>query len=93
MASDMVEYEADALVATDVPDDVPTELLDVRTLGPPKPLKQSLERLTELPDDTALVQVNDRAPQHLYPKLDDRGYAYDTVEFESAVVTVIWTKG
>ena len=44
----------------------------------------------DLPDSTVLVQVNDRAPQHLYPKLDDRGYDYATVEADDAVVTGIW---
>ncbi|MFC7058440.1 DUF2249 domain-containing protein [Halovenus salina] len=67
----------------------PRETLDVRQLGPPKPLAETLERLAEL-EETVLVQLNDRAPQHLYPKLDDRGYAYETVETDEAVVTVIW---
>lgn len=74
-----------------VPPDARTERLDVRNLGPPKPLKNTLETLTELDDDTVLVQVNDRAPQHLYPKLDDRGYDYETGEVDDAVVTAIWT--
>jgi uncharacterized protein (DUF2249 family) len=64
--------------------------LDVRELPPPQPLQTTLERLSELDDDTVLVQLNDRAPQHLYPKLDDRGYAYETVESDGAVVTAIW---
>jgi len=63
--------------------------MDVRDLGPPKPLKNTLERLVELDDDSVLVQINDRAPQHLYPKLDDRGYEYETVAVDDAVVTVI----
>jgi hypothetical protein len=36
------------------------------------------------------VQVNDRAPQHLSPKLMDRGYEFETVEDEEAVLTTIW---
>jgi uncharacterized protein (DUF2249 family) len=75
----------------DVPEDAPTERLDVRNLGPPKPLKNTLERLVDLDDDTVLVQLNDRAPQHLYPKLDDRGYEYETTETENGMVTAIWT--
>ncbi|MFB6269168.1 MAG: DUF2249 domain-containing protein [Halobacterium sp.] len=78
------------LADTAAPLDRDRELLDVRDLGPPAPLKQTLETLPELPDSTVLVQVNDRAPQHLYPKLDDRGYEYATVETEDAVVTGIW---
>jgi TusA-related sulfurtransferase len=78
------------LAATDAPTDRPRELLDVRTAGPPDPMVETLETLPELPAETLLVQVNDRAPQHLYPKLDDRGYRYATVERGDAVVTGIW---
>jgi TusA-related sulfurtransferase len=91
MANRTIEYETEALTTTDAPTDRPTELLDARDLGPPKPLTNTLERLPELDDETILVQLNDRAPQHLYPKLDDRGYTYETVEIDGAVVTVIWT--
>lgn len=67
------------------------ETLDVRSLGPPKPLVETLETLAELDEETVLVQYNDRAPQHLYPKLTDRGYDYETVEMDDQTVTVIWT--
>jgi len=76
--------------AVDAPASRPRETLDVRNLGPPKPLSETLELLPELDDETVLVQLNDRAPQHLYPKLDDRGYVYDTVELDDATVTAIW---
>lgn len=79
-----------AVEAVDAPSSRPRETLDVRNLGPPKPLSETLELLPELDDETVLVQLNDRAPQHLYPKLDDRGYVYDTVEFGDATVTAIW---
>ncbi|MFC6717816.1 DUF2249 domain-containing protein [Natrialbaceae archaeon GCM10025810] len=79
-----------AIERTAAPRDRPTETLDVRSLGPPEPLQRTLERLVDLPDETVLVQRNDRAPQFLYPKLDDRGYAYETVELDEEVVTVIW---
>ncbi|ELY69279.1 DUF2249 domain-containing protein [Natrinema versiforme] len=75
---------------TDAPGDRPQETLDVRSLGPPNPLQQTLELLVELPDETVLIQRNDRAPQFLYPKLEDRGYEYETTELEDEVVTVIW---
>ncbi|EMA32914.1 hypothetical protein C444_06816 [Haloarcula japonica DSM 6131] len=75
---------------TGAPDDAPVKRLDVQSLGPPKPLKQTLELLADLDDDTVLVQFNDRAPQHLYPKLEDRGYDFESVEAEDATVTVIW---
>jgi len=74
---------------TDAPLDRGTETLDVRALGPPAPLTETLETLPDL-DGTVLVQVNDRVPQHLYPKLADRGYAYETVEDGDRVVTAIW---
>jgi uncharacterized protein (DUF2249 family) len=80
-----------AVRETSAPTDTVRERLDVRNLGPPKPLAETLERLTELDAETVLVQLNDRAPQHLYPRLDDRGYQYDTVEADDGtVVTAIW---
>ncbi|UPW01417.1 DUF2249 domain-containing protein [Halorussus gelatinilyticus] len=75
---------------TDAPADRPREELDVRSLGPPEPLTETLERLAEADDETVLVQANDRAPQHLYPKLTDRGYEYETVTDEEVVLTAIW---
>ncbi len=75
---------------TDAPDDRPRETIDVRSAGPPEPLQRTLETLVELPDETVLVQRNDRVPQFLFPKLDDRGYSYETVERDDDVVTVIW---
>ncbi|AJF27358.1 DUF2249 domain-containing protein [Haloarcula sp. KBTZ06] len=84
------EQIAALISETGAPGDAPTERLDVQSLGPPKPLKQTLERLADLDDDIVLVQFNDRAPQHLYPKLEDRGYEYESVETDDATVTVIW---
>ncbi|MFB6169226.1 MAG: DUF2249 domain-containing protein [Haloferacaceae archaeon] len=75
---------------TDAPEDRPCETIDTRELPPPEPLRTTLERLAETDDGVVLVQVNDRRPQHLYPKLDDRGYEYETVESGPGVVTVIW---
>lgn len=39
-----------------------------------------------------LVQRNDRVPRFLCPKLEDRGYAYETVDADGddEAVTVIW---
>lgn len=90
MSNGPADYEKEAVPATDAPADAPRDRIDVRELGPPKPLSNTLERLAELDDETVLVQINDRAPQHLYPKLGDRGYDYDTVEVDDAVVTVVW---
>jgi len=80
----------DALRSTDAPDDAPTRELDVRAMGPPKPLTETLETLAEIDDGEVVVQFNDRAPQMLYPKLEDRGFAYDTVENDEVTVTTIW---
>ena len=75
---------------TAAPADRSWETLDARELPPPQPLQNTLERLTGLDTGTILVQLNDRAPQHLYPKLTDRGYEYETTETDGVVVTVIW---
>jgi len=82
--------DAQVVARTAAPEDRPTETLDARELPPPEPLQNTLERLADLDDGTVLVQYNDRAPQHLYPKLTDRGYEYDTVETDAVVVTAIW---
>jgi hypothetical protein len=75
-------------------DTVPTDrepvVVDVATAPPPKPLTETLTALADLADDEVLVQVNDREPAHLFPKLDDRGAAYATTEREGAVVTAVW---
>jgi len=81
---------ADAVAVTGAPTDRPRETLDARELPPPEPLAETLERLAAVADDTVLVQVNDRAPQHLYPELEDRGYAFETVSADGATVTVVW---
>lgn len=82
---------AQARDPTDAPTGRPRETLDARELPPPQPLRRTLELLADLDDETVLVQYNDRAPQHLYPKLADRGYVYDTTEREDGVVvTTIW---
>jgi hypothetical protein len=88
-----MELETVALERTDAPTDRTVETLDVRELGPPEPLRRTLELLADLPDEAVLVQRNDRAPQFLYPKLDDRGYRHETVETDDAVVTAIWAAG
>ncbi|MFB6171552.1 MAG: DUF2249 domain-containing protein [Haloarculaceae archaeon] len=78
------------LEATDAPRDRPREFLDARELPPPQPLRTTLELLADADPAVVLVQLNDRAPQHLYPQLSERGYEYDTVETDDGVVTAIW---
>ena len=82
----------DSLLAeTNAPSTTVHDVLDVRELPPPEPLQVTLEPLAELDDDDGVVvQVSDRIPQHLFPRLDDRGFAYDTVERDDRVVTAIW---
>ncbi|GAB3663595.1 DUF2249 domain-containing protein [Halopiger thermotolerans] len=88
-----MQSPASVVDRTDAPTDRPRETIDVRSLGPPEPLKNTLETLADLPDETVLVQRNDRVPQFLFPKLEDRGYAHESVELEDddEVVTVIWS--
>jgi uncharacterized protein (DUF2249 family) len=85
----MVDVNA-ILADTAAPSDRLRETLDARELPPPQPLKNTLELLADLDEETLLVQRNDRAPQHLYPKLEDRGYEYETVDDGDEVVTVVW---
>lgn len=80
----------DLLEASDAPTDRERVELDVRSLGPPKPLRKTLETSADLSGEELLVQYNDRTPQHLYPKLEDRGLTYETVESEDVTVTLVW---
>jgi TusA-related sulfurtransferase len=83
--------EPEKYLGTDgVPGEAPCEHIDAAELPPPEPLTKTLEKLAELDEETVLVQSNDRAPQHLYPKLDERGYEYVTHDEENNTVTVIW---
>lgn len=83
--------DAESLAATvDAPTDRRVETLDARDLPPPEPLRETLDAAAGLDAETLLLQVNDRAPRHLYPKLADRGLEYDTAETEAGVVTAVW---
>ncbi|WP_152041967.1 DUF2249 domain-containing protein [Salinigranum salinum] len=73
-----------------VPTDRAVVAVDVATAPPPEPLTRTLEALATLDDDELLLQVNDREPTYLFPKLDDRGAAYATAERVETVVTAIW---
>lgn len=78
------------LAETDAPSTTIHEILDVRDLPPPEPLKLTLETLADVEGNGVVVQVNDRVPQHLLPRLDDRGFDYETVADDDRVVTAIW---
>ena len=79
----------DVLDRERVPEREHVEELDVRDLPPPKPLQETLETLERLGDDAVLVQTNDRTPKHLFPKLDERGYAYESAG-DGPAYTAIW---
>ncbi|QUO46814.1 MULTISPECIES: DUF2249 domain-containing protein [Halorubrum] len=89
---DQAAVERAVAERTDAPTDGETVSLDVRALGPPKPLRETLERVETLGDGDVLVQYNDRTPKFLFPRLEDRGFAYAAVETDAtdAVVTAIW---
>lgn len=66
------------------------EFLDARDLPPPQPLQRTLERLVDIDTDSAFVQLNDRVPQMLFPKLEQRGFEYESAETAEGIQTVIW---
>lgn len=90
MTSEPPRQIDDVFSGSTVPTGRPREYLDARELPPPQPLQRTLERLTELDDETVLVQFNDRVPQHLFPRLRDRGCDFETVSDDDVVVTAIW---
>lgn len=73
----------------DAPVTEPTATVDVRQSPPPEPLRRTLEKLESM-DGGVLLQYNDRVPQMLFPKLDDRGFDYDYTETDDGAVTAIW---
>lgn len=78
------------LAAVDLSTDRPADFLDARDLPPPEPLEETMNRVAALEESTVFVQLNDRVPQFLFPKLDERGIEYRTAEVEDGVVTAIW---
>ncbi|ELZ80579.1 hypothetical protein C455_06896 [Haloferax larsenii JCM 13917] len=78
------------LQEADAPTGKAIEFLDARDLPPPEPLTKTMNSLAELDSETVFVQLNDRAPKFLFPKLDDRGFDYRTVETDDGTVTAIW---
>ncbi|SDX91878.1 DUF2249 domain-containing protein [Halobellus clavatus] len=74
----------------DVPSDRAVDFLDARDLPPPEPLQETMTRLADLDGETVFVQLNDRVPQFLFPKLDEQGVAYETVETDDGALTAIW---
>ncbi|MFB6081575.1 MAG: DUF2249 domain-containing protein [Halanaeroarchaeum sp.] len=86
--------DADEITAVDgVPDDRTLVVVDVRELPPPEPLTETMEAVADLGDDELLVQVNDRVPQHLFPRLDEHGITYESVETDDGALTALWRDG
>jgi uncharacterized protein (DUF2249 family) len=54
--------------------------IDARGLEPPQPMVNILEALTSLPAGAQLAARTDRRPVHLYPMLEERGFAALTEE-------------
>ncbi len=63
-------------------------VLDVRDLEPPEPMVQTLEALASLPRGKTLVQINQRVPQFLLPKLEERGFTYEIREQSPSLVRI-----
>ena len=54
--------------------------VDARGLEPPQPLVKILEAVAILPEGASLCARTDRRPMHLYPRLEERGFAAETKE-------------
>jgi TusA-related sulfurtransferase len=54
--------------------------LDARGLEPPQPMVKILEAIATLPPDATLAAHTDRQPMLLYPMLEQRGFAYETIK-------------
>lgn len=66
--------------------------IDVSELVPPEPMMKILGALENLPDGGQLTVHHVRRPIHLYPRLDDLGYAHTTTELASDKVQLVITK-
>lgn len=66
-------------------------VVDARGLEPPQPMQRVLEALAALPGGATLLARTDRRPMLLYPKLEERGYDYETNEAgDDGYETRIW---
>lgn len=69
-----------------------TITIDVSELVPPEPMIRILEALEELPDGGSLLVHHVRRPMHLYPRLDELGYAHQTRDLAPGRVEVLIEK-
>lgn len=78
-------------IASDTP--VTAEItIDVSELIPPEPMMKILGALEELPEGGQLTVHHVRRPMHLYPRLDEMGYAHTTTKLASDKVQLVITK-
>ncbi|MEX2572096.1 MAG: DUF2249 domain-containing protein [Gemmatimonadota bacterium] len=63
-------------------------ILDVRGMEPPEPMVHTLAALENLPAGHTLLQINQRVPQFLLPKLEELGFAHEIREQTSDLVRV-----
>lgn len=63
-------------------------ILDVRGMEPPEPMVRTLAVLETLPPGKTLLQINERIPRFLLPKLEENGFVYEIREQQEGVVRV-----
>ena len=63
-------------------------VLDVRGMEPPEPMVRTLAALEGLPPGKTLMQINERVPQFLLPKLEELGFTYQLREQNEALIRV-----
>ena len=63
-------------------------ILDVRGMEPPEPMVRTLAALETLPAGATLVQLNERVPKFLLPKLAELGFTYEVREQSGELVRV-----
>jgi TusA-related sulfurtransferase len=64
--------------------------VDARGLEPPQPMVVILEALARLPEGAVLHAHTDRRPLHLYPLLEQRGFAGATQDqHDGSFITTI----
>jgi uncharacterized protein (DUF2249 family) len=54
--------------------------VDARGLEPPQPMAKILENLPRIAAGGHILAMTDRRPMLLYPKLEERGFAFSTEE-------------
>ena len=55
-------------------------VVDARGLEPPQPMAKILENLPRIAAGGQILAMTDRRPMLLYPKLEERGFAFSTEE-------------